>query len=544
MAIYREVPDASSLLIAARLSQGQMAANRQQEGYAHAATTGAPSIQPIQQPESWQDVNGHDALEQHYGQHQQHQAVGFWHEHLSKVRAHVFLLWARTVWIILCFVMAVLALYWGVLFEGENNLRNLVVHVVDFDGQVAPYDGVAPLVGPALTEMAQTEVGTIRKKSLGYTILPPSQFNNSPIAVRQAVYNFDSWAAIIINSNATALLQDAVTYGNASYDPTGAVQVITLSARDDNTYSYHVLPQLQSFMHDFTAEFGRVWIGNIMTNISINSNVLARAPAAVNPAVAPLFIDLRPFGPPTVVPTVSVGLIYLTMIAFSSFTFFSPLHNKYINPQGHPPLHFWQFIVWRWCATVLAYVLISLVYSIVPLAFKIPFWPPPASPVDVAVNATAYGPSSFVVFWALNFLGMCALGLASENVSMVVGQPWTALWLLFWVITNMASAFYSLDLASKFFRWGYAWPMHNMVEGTRQILFNLRSRIGLNFGLLLAWTIINTILFPFCCRFMRWKAAYDERVAEREADRYVVTSLTTYQEGTPNRPGTKASKKG
>ena len=36
-----------------------------------------------------------------------------------------------------------------------------------------------------------------------------------------------------------------------------------------------------------------------------------------------------------------------------------------------------------------------------------------------------------VVYWMLNFVGMAALGLACENVAMVVGQPWTGLWLIF-----------------------------------------------------------------------------------------------------------------
>jgi hypothetical protein len=31
----------------------------------------------------------------------------------------------------------------------------------------------------------------------------------------------------------------------------------------------------------------------------------------------------------------------------------------------------------------------------------------------------------------LNFVAMCALGLACENVAMVIGQPWTGLWLIF-----------------------------------------------------------------------------------------------------------------
>lgn len=44
-----------------------------------------------------------------------------------------------------------------------------------------------------------------------------------------------------------------------------------------------------------------------------------------------------------------------------------------------------------------------------------------------------------------------------------------------------------------------------VVEGSRQILFDLHSRIGLNFGILIAWGVVNTALFPFMCYYMRWK---------------------------------------
>lgn len=61
----------------------------------------------------------------------------------------------------------------------------------------------------------------------------------------------------------------------------------------------------------------------------------------------------------------------------------------------------------------------------------------------------------------INWIGMIALGLASENVAMVVGQPWMAFWLIFWVITNVSTGFYNITLAPHFYYWGYAWPLHN-----------------------------------------------------------------------------------
>lgn len=167
---------------------------------------------------------------------------------------------------------------------------------------------------------------------------------------------------------------------------------------------------------------------------------------------------------------------------------------------------------------------ISLAYSLVSLAFQIPFWMPPASPTEVAFNATRYGRGSFPVYWMINFVGMIALGLACENVAMIVGQPWTALWLIFWVISNVSTAFYTIDLAPGFFKWGYAWPLHNIVEASRSTLFDLHSRIGLNFGILFAWCAVNTLLFPLCCYFMRWSMEHGKRNAEKEKDRFVVNT--------------------
>lgn len=117
---------------------------------------------------------------------------------------------------------------------------------------------------------------------------------------------------------------------------------------------------------------------------------------------------------------------------------------------------------------------------------------------------------------------------------MIVGQPWVALWLIFWVITNVATSFYSLDLAPGFYGWGYAWPLHQIVEASRQLIFDLHSRIGLNVGILFAWFAINTALFPLCCYFMRWKTEREKRQAEKDKDRYVVTTEDGEKEFTKN----------
>ncbi|KAL2873690.1 hypothetical protein SGCOL_011174 [Colletotrichum sp. CLE4] len=435
----------------------------------------------------------------HHRHQKPHHSVGFWHPSMRKVRAHVIWLWMQTITILFLFILAVLSMYWAVLFRTEENLRSIIVHVVDFDGQVAPYKSVRPIVGPTVVQTVQKSLDK-PGPSLGWTILPPSHFNNDPTAVRMAVYDWDSWAAVIIHPNATAALQEAVSTGDADYDPAGSVQIIIQTARDSTTYQSDISPYITQFTEQFIQQFGKQWGQTVMSNMSLSRENLARASSAVNPGIAPLMIDLRPFQPATATPA------------------------KYIQPQGHPPLHFWQLIIWRWLATIVAYFVISLSYSLISLAFQIPFSAPPASPTEPAppTGATAYGHGTFPVYWMLNFVGMSALGLACENVAMIIGQPWTALWLIFWVISNVSTSFYAMDLAPGFYHWGYAWPLRQVVEGSRQLLFDLHSKIGLNFGVLFAWTAVNSVLFPLCCYFMRWKMEHDKRIAEKEKDRYVV----------------------
>lgn len=218
-----------------------------------------------------------------------------------------------------------MSLYWGVLFRVNGNLRALIVQVVDFDGQVAPYNNVQPVVGPAVTKITQ-QLFDSSEPSLGYVTLSPAQFNNDPLRVREAVYDWDSWAAIVINPNATALLQEAVATGNASYSPTGSVQIIIQTARDSTTVSSYILPQMDMFIEEFSASFGPMWASMVMSNTSLTRENLVAASVAVNPGITPLLYDLRPFQPPTATPTVSIGLIYLIIMAFFSFSFFLPIH--------------------------------------------------------------------------------------------------------------------------------------------------------------------------------------------------------------------------
>lgn len=57
-----------------------------------------------------------------------------------------------------------------------------------------------------------------------------------------------------------------------------------------------------------------------------------------------------------------------------------------------------------------------------------------------------------------------------------------------------------------------------VVEASRSTLFDLHSRIGLNLGVLAAWCVVNVMLFPLCCYFMRWKTMRSKSWKEKESE--------------------------
>lgn len=339
----------------------------------------------------------------------------------------------------------------------------LVVWIVDFDGQVAPYTDITPIVGPQLVSAGLAMNN--QPHSLGWVNKPAAEFDFDPMAVRNEVYHQKAWAAIIVNANATTLLQNAVQNGNASFDPMGIAQTIYVQARDETTYTQYVTPVIMEFQTMFTSMFGKMWAGQVLQQASNTASVLSNiqaAPQAISPAVGFSTFNLRPFYPPVATPAITIGLIYLIIISFFSFSFYLPIHMKFITPSPkHRTLHFYQLIIWRLIATLTAYLILSLFYSLISVAFQISFSAGAAPTTVVANPATAYGKGSFPVYWMVNFVGMISLGLACENVAMIIGQPWTAFWLIFWVITNVSTSFYSIDLAPRFYYWGYAWPLHN-----------------------------------------------------------------------------------
>jgi len=217
--------------------------------------------------------------------------------------------------IICTFILLVLSLFWGTFFHVKQNLGSFVVWIVDFDGINADERG-SPVVGPALLQEAQKFIQSTTPH-IGYGVLPASRFNNDPNQIRRAIYNFDAWAAIVVNPNATTALRQALESGDSSYDPSSACQTIYVEARDTVALDTYIRPELLTFQTSAIASISTAWTREVMRNLTVSTVASIKAsPQILSPAVGFETVNLRPFGPPTVTPAITVGLIYLIILAF------------------------------------------------------------------------------------------------------------------------------------------------------------------------------------------------------------------------------------
>lgn len=214
------------------------------------------------------------------GEEKKPQPVGLFSPQLKHLRKGILMRWILTTVTLMAFIMAILSVYWACLFKVEEHLSNLVFYVVDMDAGVAPYNtsGITPIVGPIITDLARTQVAS-GSPTLGWGPLFAKDFDYDPIAVRQAVYDFKAWGAIIINPNATALLIEAVQTGNTSYDPMGACQLVYIDSRDDTNWYDFINPLVRAFIVEATAAVGKEWAGMVLEDAQSNTTLLANIAA-------------------------------------------------------------------------------------------------------------------------------------------------------------------------------------------------------------------------------------------------------------------------
>lgn len=121
---------------------------------------------------------------------------------------------------------ACLSIFWGSTYHLQVNFHRLTVHLVPLDTDPNSF-----LVGP-MTQMAEMQSSLpVTTPHFTYIVRQASDYPNGLDDVQREVLGQECWAAVVIYANATTAWRDALSSGDASYSPNGAIGIYFQSAR-------------------------------------------------------------------------------------------------------------------------------------------------------------------------------------------------------------------------------------------------------------------------------------------------------------------------
>ncbi|KAI5956124.1 hypothetical protein CANMA_004553 [Candida margitis] len=384
-------------------------------------------------------------------------------------------------------ILTALSIYWGSYYEISDNLKELKMLVVIGDENTI--EGVPPVFGDSMEEILQRP----QAKAIGnWYIYKESEFethaqdNNNTIRgeILRQVHHQLYWSAIYVKPNASYNYYQALVNGDTRYNVSdNTITAYYETARDFLVVPSYVTPQLEK-TETFWLDQQSSMISQLVENSTIES---ASQKQVLAQPVQFTVVDRLPVTNHVLNAPMQLGFIYLIIVSFFQVSFFSEPHQK----VAKTPVKRIHYLLYRYISSILSFFFLSLVFGLVTLAFQVNF------------DAT-YGKSGFLVYWSISFLTMCAVGLATEIMAMLIipiYPPLLGFWLIFWVIVNIAPTYTVMALTNNFFRYGYAMPIHNSYEATKTVFFDVyKGQLGRNFGILVAWVVVLTVAFPFVLR--------------------------------------------
>lgn len=407
---------------------------------------------------------------------------GFFSSGFSDLRKKVIFLFIRNWLIISTFMLLIFSIYWGAIYDRQSNFHNFKFMVVNEDLQVGD---IPPLIGESVVyyarsnetryygtyEIYNSQNFTEKFNSLKHTSNDDGSFNITK-AIQILVHHQHTWGVVHVQPNTTYSLYSAFKQSNSSFSFLQATPVYFFyeTGRDFLSMSSIVVPIIELFRINFTPTYVTKTITHPLINFLTSeekSNLVSNASDLISNIPNISLYDFFPVANSVLLAPMQVGMIYLIIIAFFNFNFFASVHQIIVSH-----LKISHFIIYRLVSAQFSYLILSLPMSLVSLAFQIDF-------------TVTYGRAGFFIFWMTNYLTMSAVGGANENMAMLIFPifpPLLGFWLLWWVIMNISTAFFTFVTMSKFYRVGYLFPLHNSYNIMSVILTNsYRGDLGRNY---------------------------------------------------------------
>ncbi|WWC98466.1 hypothetical protein V866_005357 [Kwoniella sp. B9012] len=428
--------------------------------------------------------------------------VGFFSKDLKDGKKEWAKLTFMTFGLITIFMFIFLSIYFGSYYLQTSRSTHFSIEVVDLDSIASSYGSVAhpAILGPAIKTAIQDSLST--EPHLGWYESDQStlqQFRLSstgqgidPYAyAEERVLNQDVWGVLIVNSNATSGVWRGLTEG-VMWEPTGAMTFLYEEARNFYAGNQYVA-RIGSMVMTTGGNSAATELASQILALGNASAVLttgAQAGAVVSPFSYNLH-NLRPFDQLAGIASTTVGTVYLIIFTF--------LISVTWNNQGLPliqdSLTMSSEVLVKLLVPFIAYLWLSLHYSLVSLAFLIDF-------------SRKFGKGGFVVYWMADWITMSALGFVMETMFLWLG-PFFPFFLIFWVIFNVTVAFLDVADMATFYRYGYFTPVWNLVDMAKCVIFGTKNHYAQNFAVNLGWLVVWMALLAIT-------VVYQRRNKERE----------------------------
>lgn len=435
----------------------------------------------------------------------------FFHPHLGPIRRKITMKIVIMYAIMAASMLGIYSIYWGSMMHKIDHQKYLKMLVMIEDTKTI--DGVPPIIGNRLIR----EVATPEARKLGdwhiytpenITSIWPEGATTVEEAIDKMVHQQQWWGALHVKKDATYNLYQALSEGNTSYSTSKETwEMVYESGRDFQAIPAIIVKNCKAVQNMILADQDSL-TGRIIHYMEQNGKNVSRALTEgwllISQPLTIVTKDLRPVTQPTVLAPAQVGLIYMILVTSFQFNIFRDLHNQVADAK----LKQRHYLAYRIFCLVMSYWWLSLIYSLVSLAFQLDF-------------TRAFGRAGFVVYWMTNWLTMTAVGTVNEimaHVFILTLPTLIGFWLNFWVISNVAPTYTPMALTASFYRYGYAWPIYNCYEIVKVIFFDTyKGHIGRCYGVLVAWVVVsNTVLYfliPFFAKEMQRRAEVKKAAA-------------------------------
>lgn len=382
-------------------------------------------------------------------------------------------------------MFAFFSIYWGALWK--TPVRNLDGWLVDFDGA-----SVGNAVSQGVLQLAS-------QGKVNWDVKTPADFPNGVEDIMNDIHDEKVWVVIVVNANATTHLTQAVSTADASYNGTSAITVFAEEARNENGFRSLIRPGVQQILSIVSEEFAAQFAKQISNQTTL-PQLMNTAPQVVTAPIGYTIQNLRPFDIPVATAVTFVGLIYMLILSF--FIVMTQLAARQASGLDKH-LTTRSLIMLRFVTTFLAYLILSVFYTLLTLAFQVDFdrW---------------YGRAGFVIMWMLNYVGMLSVGLALESMMTLLTQRFITYFMIIWIISNVSVCFLPIDVLPSLYRYGYAMPFYNVSRGVRTVLFGTKNDLGLNFGILIAWIAVSCVTLPLFQILVRRRERRELQVTQQE----------------------------